>query len=282
MRMYIFPHHYDNDVIYSMLCYSSIMGIEREEDFSVGPRTLDDYLLAYVTKGCFICEQHNLTWRLGVGEYMFINLKVPHKYYFDPAIPSEIYWMHMNGSFVVKMAEYIDLLSPLPFVGRDDDSILESIRLGFALNDPKTSDFFTHSMHIMATLTHLLETAYDRKMKRELPSEEYNFRINFEKIMIKNDPCELSLDKICEQMHMSKYYFLHQFKKYYPMSPMKYVMREKIKKAQNLLNYSTMKIAAIAAECGFSSPAYFSTVFRREVGMSPEEYRFRQNMTDDG
>lgn len=75
---------------------------------------------------------------------------------------------------------------------------------------------------------------------------------------------------------------MNQFKKYYPMSPMKYVMKEKIKKAQNLLNYSTMKISAIAAECGFSSPAYFSTVFRREVGMSPEEYRFRQDMNDDG
>ncbi|MGN1409252.1 MAG: AraC family transcriptional regulator [Eubacteriales bacterium] len=265
-----------------MLCYSNILGISKNLDFCIGPRTLDDYILVYVTKGCFICEQNNCTYRLGVGEYIFINLKILHKYYFDKTIPSKIYWMHMNGGLVVKMAEYIDLLSPLPFIGNDDTSILESIRIGFTLNELNSSDFFTHSMHIMSTLTHLLETACDRKMKRELTSEEYNFRTNFDRIMIKNDPCELSLEKICEQMHMSKYYFSHQFKKYYSMPPMKYLMKDKIKKAQNLLNYSSMKISAIAAECGFSSSAYFSTVFRREVGMSPEEYRSQQNNTGDG
>ena len=74
-------------------------------------------------------------------------------------------------------------------------------------------------------------------------------------------------------MKMNKYYFSHIFKKYYGVSPMRYVNALKLEKSKCLLRCSDIKISAIAQKYGFSSHTHFSATFRKEFGMSPEEYR---------
>ena len=72
---------------------------------------------------------------------------------------------------------------------------------------------------------------------------------------------------------MSKYHFSHLFRQYYGVPPMHYIAEKKLQKARQLLRVSGLKIAVIAAECGFSTPEYFSKVFRREYGIAPDEFR---------
>jgi AraC family transcriptional regulator len=52
-----------------------------------------------------------------------------------------------------------------------------------------------------------------------------------------------------------------------------YVQRVKLERAQHLLSDSTLPIAEIARRVGFSSPAAFSTAFRRLCGQAPSTYR---------
>jgi AraC family transcriptional activator of pobA len=41
------------------------------------------------------------------------------------------------------------------------------------------------------------------------------------------------------------------------------------------LTYVPAGVAGIAYELGFQDPAYFSRLFKKLVGMTPKEYRFR-------
>ena len=78
---------------------------------------------------------------------------------------------------------------------------------------------------------------------------------------------------------MNKYYLVHAFKEYKGMSPINYLIDRRIQEAQYLLETSNYSIAKIAQAVGFSSQSYFSQVFRKEKGVSPNQYRksYEQN-----
>lgn len=63
------------------------------------------------------------------------------------------------------------------------------------------------------------------------------------------------------------------------MTPNDYLVRVRIEHAKRLLTRHDQLISTIAADCGFSSAAAFSSTFRKHVGISPRE--FRQKLADD-
>ncbi len=67
--------------------------------------------------------------------------------------------------------------------------------------------------------------------------------------------------------------FRHAFKERTGLSPRNYMMAKRLERALELLSTTRMKIAAIAIECGYSTPAQFSALFQRMTGMKPKEYR---------
>lgn len=58
-----------------------------------------------------------------------------------------------------------------------------------------------------------------------------------------------------------------------------FITHEKINAAKNMLKYSNYSISAIASYLNFSNQSYFSQIFLREVGISPNEYRRLNNRT---
>lgn len=63
------------------------------------------------------------------------------------------------------------------------------------------------------------------------------------------------------------------------MTPNDYLVRVRIERAKRLLAQRDQPISTLAADCGFSTAAAFSSTFRKHVGISPRE--FRQKLADD-
>ena len=57
------------------------------------------------------------------------------------------------------------------------------------------------------------------------------------------------------------------------ITPILYLQRYRINQAKQLLKNSNQNITKIAFNVGFSDSGYFSRIFRRETGMSPEKFR---------
>lgn len=51
------------------------------------------------------------------------------------------------------------------------------------------------------------------------------------------------------------------------------ILKEKTEEAKRHLRYSDKPVTAIGSYLGFSSPSYFSRVFRSYVRITPSEYR---------
>ena len=65
------------------------------------------------------------------------------------------------------------------------------------------------------------------------------------------------------------------FKKTYGKTFSEYIWDFKLKKSQELLKHSNLKIHEISEKLGFESCAYFGKFFKKMTGMTPKEYRMK-------
>lgn len=87
----------------------------------------------------------------------------------------------------------------------------------------------------------------------------------------------ITLDKLSELTYLNKYYLTHLFREYRGESPISYLINLRIKRAKFLLKTTNITIAQIAIATGFSSTSYFSQLFHKKVGESPNRYRKTHN-----
>ena len=87
---------------------------------------------------------------------------------------------------------------------------------------------------------------------------------------IKNHYTEnITIDKICQEVGISKYHFVREFKRIIGVTPVNYINSLRIEKAKKLLLSGDYKVLDIQERCGFVNPSYFTALFRKVTGMTP-------------
>ncbi|MNN62133.1 HTH-type transcriptional regulator YesS [compost metagenome] len=84
---------------------------------------------------------------------------------------------------------------------------------------------------------------------------------------------ELSINKVCGQLHISAGYFSSIFKKETKTTFVAYLLHLRMEAAKELLRTTDLRAMEIAEKVGYAEPNYFSFSFKKHVGMSPKEYR---------
>ena len=84
---------------------------------------------------------------------------------------------------------------------------------------------------------------------------------------------ELSVEKLCEHLHLSPAYFSTLFKRYNGLSPVEYVVHRRIQRAIELIRTTSMNLTDIAMSCGFNNSTNFYKAFRKVTGRTPVSYR---------
>lgn len=84
---------------------------------------------------------------------------------------------------------------------------------------------------------------------------------------------ELSLDDVSEEVNISPYYFSKIFKEETGENFIEYVTAVRMEKAKELLLSSSLSMKEICAQVGYSDPNYFSRTFKKNVGVTPTEYK---------
>lgn len=89
----------------------------------------------------------------------------------------------------------------------------------------------------------------------------------------------LTLEEVAEYVHLSPFYLSKLFKKELKINFVNYVTERKMEKAKELLESTDMPILNIALELNYQEANYFSKVFKKVVGMTPTEFR-KKNEND--
>ena len=78
---------------------------------------------------------------------------------------------------------------------------------------------------------------------------------------------------IAQHVNIAEDYLTFCFRQELGTTPIKYLQRYRLNQARSLLLESEKTITEIALMVGFSDAGYFSRLFHREVGVSPDKYR---------
>ncbi|MBP5454851.1 MAG: helix-turn-helix transcriptional regulator, partial [Lachnospiraceae bacterium] len=83
----------------------------------------------------------------------------------------------------------------------------------------------------------------------------------------------ITLDDVSMAVNISSYYLSRIFKENTKENFIDYLTKLRIEKAKDLLNTTQYSMKEICTMCGYSDPNYFSKSFRKNVGVTPTEYR---------
>ena len=84
---------------------------------------------------------------------------------------------------------------------------------------------------------------------------------------------DLNLGSIAEKVSVSPGYLSQLFKQVEGASCVEYITKVRINNAKRLLKETNLKTYEIAERSGYVDPQYFSTCFKKIVGVSPTDYR---------
>lgn len=83
----------------------------------------------------------------------------------------------------------------------------------------------------------------------------------------------LDLDVLARVAQVSKFHLVRSFEAAYGETPIRYVTRRRIERAQDLLRHANLTVTEVCVMVGFASLGSFSARFTQLVGESPTAYR---------
>ena len=158
------------------------------------------------------------------------------------------------------------------------DNLQKSIRCGAIdyLVSPLDEKELQQSIHrSILSLNQVSLLHYPRTDITDNKSEQVNQIIQYIHL---NYQEEINLTTLANFSHMHRNYVSRLFKEATGMPFTEYLTFYRIEQAKKQLVTTTDSIALVSEHVGYSDPAYFSRIFKKESGYTPNQYR--QQFTD--
>jgi len=204
-----------------------------------------------------------------IGEHAFnfherdifcIPPKVP--YYEEPQTPS--------GRIILSVEHIDDFGIDIPiFHDNQDKDYLQILFLMIKCEYERAHNW----KNILNTML-LLLTEFMFSWNHKIPNDSY-IEICKNVIVDNISNADFTLSALFKTIPISSIYFIKLFKKETAYTPAQYLTCERINHAKRLLinrDNSSLKIKDIAKLCGYNDSLYFSKVFKKITGSSPEDF----------
>lgn len=237
----------------------------------------NQYIFIFCEEGKGWIVHNGERFRLNRNQAFIIPRNEAHSYGADNNNPWSIYWIHFLG-------ERVDVFSSI--IGkvidtRDSDSsrygdrfllfeeIFQNLEMGYSPENLEYTSFCL--MHFLASVKYLSQF---REIKGVKEIDTVQKSILF---MKENLEGKINLDEIAQYVGYSVSHFGNLFVKETSYSPIDYYNQLKIQRACSYLQFSDLKIKEIAYRLGYFDPYHFSKAFKKEMDITPKEYRRKYN-----
>ena len=86
----------------------------------------------------------------------------------------------------------------------------------------------------------------------------------------------LDIEALAASVNLSRAHFIRSFRETFGETPHRYLQRRRLERAMRLLRETDLPVTEICLDVGFASLGTFSRTFHEIVGISPSDYRLRQ------
>ena len=197
----------------------------------------------------------------------------PLRYGANEKDPWTIYWIHFSGDKLKMLNDYFSIdefITP-----RNIHFDEYKIQLWQQIYDclEKGYSFENISYANMSLYYFLASFLFPDKRKELLNKKSEDISDKVIKYMKKNISERLTVYDIATEFNFSSSHFNSLFRKKTSMSLMDYFIQLKMQRACQLLDFSDMRVKEVAAKIGYDDPYYFSRLFSKVMGLSPQTYR---------
>jgi AraC-like DNA-binding protein/quercetin dioxygenase-like cupin family protein len=240
------------------------------------PTGMSQVILIYCTDGLGWIQVPKGRVTLQAGDMYAIAPGVPHSYAADPNNPWTIYWFHINGtacheSVWATMGNRDNLAQVVRVVFSNEritlfDRIYETFLNGYS----QSNLLFANLTLPYFLASFALPDNFRPKTRMALPINATDKAIQFMQDNLANP---VTLDNIAQSAHLSVSFFCRKFKQDTGYAPIEYFNHLRIQRACQLLHFSNLRVNEVATQLGMDDPFYFSRLFKKQMGVSPAEYR---------
>lgn len=235
--------------------------------------------ICYLAEGRQTYEVDGKSYRLRGGDVLITPPDVKHSTAGFPEERSTLYWLQISldspgGRFMdyaqeesAVLVKSLRNMKVRHFKGDDElQRILERVFAAFFSGDK------FRNIRIRALITEFLIRIV------ELAGSPGGQKLSTEVVSVlalihENINEHIMLETLAEQACLSLSRFKQRFRQETGTAPREYILREKIKKAEQYIRNSKSSITEIANDLSFSSSQYFATVFKRFTGKKPTDFR---------
>ncbi len=237
------------------------------------PRGRLDYQLLYIASGKAHFFFHGVEQIVSAGNMVIYRPKEEQRYYYYGVDHTEVFWVHFTGK---------DVKNILRKYGIDD--YMHIIHTGTALEYKYLflqmiqelklcrvdyEDLLVNHLQHLLIRVHRAITAKPHGKSlthmREIDAAVRYFHENYH--------TEININEYAASHHMSVSWFIRGFKEYTNSTPTQYILSLRISNAQTLLENTDYNVTEIAEIVGYDNPLYFSRLFKKQVGVSPSDFR---------
>lgn len=248
-----------------------------EHHYRERPNGADQHILIYCHEGRGKVQFHKKEYSIEAGDYCFIPLKVPHSYAADNLSPWTIYWAHFKGKSADNIVNELLKANRLKgFIRNSSKCIILFSEIYSKFESGYGSDSMQYAnmvfWNLLATVIWNNEClSQDKFLERDVIELSLEY-------MKKNTAGNLSLTDIAREAGLSDSHFSMIFKKRTGFSPIAFFNHLKVQLACQYLMFTDMRIKEISRELGIEDQYYFSRLFTKVMGLSPNQYREKKEM----
>jgi len=208
------------------------------------------------------------------GRLVWLNAHCPHAYGSSDADPWTISWAHFTGDEAVEWRSQLGLPATgdvaMGSVAEDRVSDLRLERVHDALEHGYSlPQLITAAAALRSSFCAAIQLAHldgsTRPASRRVAAVVERIR--------ESPESSRRLGDLAAAAHLSVPHFSDLFRRQTGYAPIDYVIRQRIRRACQLLDTTEAAVGAIAAEVGYSDSFYFARSFRSVMGVSPRSYR---------
>lgn len=202
------------------------------------------------------------------GDVFFLPAGCAHAYW-PEAERWEVRWIALDGSAAAALPEQLEMTQPQIVRGGAAVFLPLYERMLAAISSDRLHGPYACSALAYSCLMEMRRMIVSRgDARNRILSQTLRY-------IDENHYRDVSLAEMAENAGVTPQHLCRVFRETMHMRPGEYLTQRRVQAAQALLREEALTLAQIADRVGFSSPAYFGTVFRRCVGITPGEYRRR-------
>jgi AraC-like DNA-binding protein len=249
-----------------------------------GDRLIGDFELIYVIGGESFITIQDKEYYCSKGDMIFIPPFTKHKIQTSVSNPHNNYWLHFDVYPFYRQQDFISAMLSTQINHETHIGVDDSLLKLYLTFEQEAAHMEPGSMTILNTLLTQIITMMFRANKRFSVLEAVDKQDNTAELDIinksilvieKNLNKTIKIQDICNEIHVSESCLYKTFSKVIKIPPNNFIQLYKIKKAEQLIKSTNLSFKEISERVGFSSPYYFSDVFKRFYKMSPKEYASR-------